>query len=166
MTDLHPFYALSAGSWSRFHRFSWPHDVTSLVHIGAHAAWSCPSSCQPRSALPLLGRYPGTDLQVYKACISTLTSNYQKVFCGPKVASLGSSGGVFLFRQGVLTSWRRDLSERKILRSLRNNAVQGRCRVIRRSEPVHWVYHGVGMCKLYEWITGYWRSRPRPLKTR
>jgi hypothetical protein len=74
-----------------------------------------------------------------------LTSNYQEVFCGPKGASLGSSGGVFLFQQGVLTSWRRDLSERKILRSLRNNAIQGRCRVIRRSEPVHWVYHGVGM---------------------
>lgn len=63
---------------------------------------------------------------------------------------------MFLFRQGVLTSWRRDLSERKILRSLRNNAIQGRCRVIRRSEPVHWVYHGVGVCKLWEWISGCW----------
>lgn len=63
---------------------------------------------------------------------------------------------MFLFRQWVLTSWRRDLSERKILRSLRNNAIQGRCRVIRRSEPVHWVYHGVGVCKLCEWISGCW----------
>jgi len=29
MTDLHPFYALSAGSWTRFHRFWLPNDVTS-----------------------------------------------------------------------------------------------------------------------------------------